>query len=189
MDDEKIIFTMEHAEYREGRVTNRYALFFTDRRIIVAETIDVREKLPGTHHHAGLPSASGRVVGSLAMGSSAAHTVSGAAGGEAPTFEEGRRLWDLAAERVNEMSGKTPDEILALNRNNFEMPYSSISSVSLRSGDVLEFTRLVISTGSKNYGFNVGMGKYKITGKPDPDVFNNYSDFLKSLFKERFNVQ
>ncbi|MBN2336405.1 zinc ribbon domain-containing protein [Candidatus Bathyarchaeota archaeon] len=129
-----------------------YTLFLTDRRMIAAKTGRFNAMFTGSM------AASGGIVGGLI-----------GAGLDA-TVNKGRK------KKAEEMSQLSPDQVLAMDKKNFQIDYASVQSVEMKTPGLLGVGEIKVKTPGKEHKFQLQVRK---------DVFVPYIALLQSVLPGR----
>lgn len=162
---EKILGVIDNAIIA-GLVTKKVSnLAFTRNRIIVAIVVNAEQFF--------------EAVGSIGG-------MEGGGGGKVATMV----ITEHAAKEAVKMRSRTPESILRANKDNFSIPYETITEINFVKGDFYRVSGLKVTTLDKKYKFvfaNRG-DPVQLSQSPREELLSKYLKIVESAFTGRLTI-
>ena len=197
--DEKIVGVIESAQLTLGIFnaskalkTMWWAIYFTDRRMVVARTITTAQEIGRNVAIGGGSATAGALLGNL-FGGKKGGALGAAIGGIAGNAETYKTELDTQKEEVNSQMSGNPDDIVKADPNNFEVPYSDIEAMYIVRNPAAIVTMMkmmmkVVTVSGKKYSFVIQPNSLRNWISSEKVEYDAYIDLLKPLLGDKLKA-
>ncbi len=198
-EDEKIVGVIESAQLTLGIFnaakalkTMWWAIYFTDRRMIVARTITTAQEIGRNVAIGGGSVAAGAILGNL-LGGNKGEVVGAVLGGMAGNVETYKTELDTQKEKINNQMSGNPDDIMKADPNNFEVSYSDVKAIYMMHNPAAMVTMIkmmmkVVTVSGKKYSFVIEPNSLRNWISSEKIEYNAYTELLKPLLGDKLKV-